>query len=132
MIDVVYFSTTSENTKRFVGKLELDPGAVHRIPLYKSDEPLIVDKPFVLVIPSYGGEVGERPVLPQIIRFLNNEENRQFLSGVICCGNTNFGKTFCKAGYEVSAKCDVPLLAKIEIFGTPEQVCEVKDLLKQL
>lgn len=49
---VVYFSSATENTRRFVDKLGL-PSA--RIPLYKNDEPLIVNEPYVLVCPTYGG-----------------------------------------------------------------------------
>lgn len=47
---VVYFSSATENTRRFVDKLGL-PSA--RIPLYKNDEPLIVNEPYVLVCPTY-------------------------------------------------------------------------------
>src|SRR6476619_4149021 len=46
---VVYFSSVSENTHRFVGKLGVP--AV-RIPLHGRIE---VDEPYVLVLPTYGG-----------------------------------------------------------------------------
>ena len=49
---LVYFSSTSENTHRFVGKLGLP--AV-RIPLLPTDGPLRVDEEYVLVVPTYGG-----------------------------------------------------------------------------
>ena len=49
---VVYFSSTTENTKRFVEKVGL-PSA--RIPLRRAEAPLEVDEPFVLVCPTYGG-----------------------------------------------------------------------------
>jgi len=131
-MDVVYYSSVSGNTKRFVESLDLENSEVHRIPLRKADALLEVTKPFVLIIPSYGGEAGERPVLPPIIRFLNNPANRALIVGVVCCGNTNFGATYCKAGIEVAAKCKVPLLAKVEIFGTPEQVSDVKSIIEHL
>ena len=49
---LVYFSSTSENTHRFVGKLGF-PTA--RIPLRRTDPPLTVDEEYVLVVPTYGG-----------------------------------------------------------------------------
>ncbi|NYM64127.1 class Ib ribonucleoside-diphosphate reductase assembly flavoprotein NrdI, partial [Salmonella enterica] len=41
---VVYFSSTTENTHRFVQKLGF-PSA--RIPLRRTDEPLVVNEPYV-------------------------------------------------------------------------------------
>ena len=49
MHQVVYFSNVSENTKRFVEKLDVD--AV-RIPLNQKLEIPQVDKPFVLITPT--------------------------------------------------------------------------------
>ena len=51
---VVYFSSVTDNTHRFVQKLDL-PNV--RIPLRLKDEPLIVNEPYVLVCPTYGGGV---------------------------------------------------------------------------
>ena len=93
---VVYYSSATENTRRFVDKLGL-PSA--RIPLRKSEEPLIVDEPYVLVCPTYGGGASishqnSRPVPPQVIRFLNDEHNRSLIRAVIAGGNSNFGADF--------------------------------------
>ena len=93
---VVYFSSVTDNTHRFVQKLDL-PNV--RIPLRLKDEPLIVNEPYVLVCPTYGGGVsltGEnsRPVPRQVIRFLNNEHNRSFIRAVVAGGNSNFGADF--------------------------------------
>ena len=52
---VVYFSSTTENTHRFVQKLGF-PSA--RIPLRRTEEPLKVNEPYVLVCPTYGGGAG--------------------------------------------------------------------------
>ena len=46
---VVYFSSVSENTHRFVQKLGIP---ATRIPLHGRIE---VDQPYVLVLPTYGG-----------------------------------------------------------------------------
>lgn len=61
MSKLVYFSSVSENTKRFIEKLELPEGSVARIPLRRTEEPLVVDEDFVLMVPTYGGgNTGER------------------------------------------------------------------------
>lgn len=120
---LVYFSSVSGNTARFVGKL----GArAVRIPLHSTDPALVVDEPYVLVTPTYGGGQGrghEKGAVPkQVIRFLNDERNRRLIRGVISAGNTNFGDAFCLAGDIISRKCNVPHLYRLEVFGTPEDV----------
>ena len=120
---LVYFSSVSGNTARFVEKI--DARAV-RIPLHAGDPPLRVDEPFILVTPTYGGGQGrgvEKGAVPkQVIRFLNDEHNRGLIRGVISAGNTNFGEHFCLAGEIISRKCRVPHLYRLEVFGTPEDV----------
>ena len=121
---VVYYSSATENTRRFVDKLGL-PSA--RIPLRKSEEPLLVDEPYVLVCPTYGGGASishqnSRPVPPQVIRFLNNEHNRSLIRAVIAGGNSNFGADFGKAGDVIAAKCKVPYVYRFELMGTDEDV----------
>ncbi|WP_417562381.1 class Ib ribonucleoside-diphosphate reductase assembly flavoprotein NrdI [Microbacterium sp.] len=133
---LVYFSSVSGNTARFVDKLGLP--AV-RIPLHTgphSAEPALhVDEPFVLVTPTYGGGQGrgeEKGAVPkQVIRFLNDEGNRSWIRGVISAGNTNFGQSYCLAGEIISRKCHVPHLYRIEVFGTPEDVVNVSDGLEK-
>lgn len=130
---IVYFSSTTRNTDRFVGKLGL-PSA--RIPLYRSEEPLSVNQPFVLICPTYGGGAsisGEdsRPVPRQVIRFLNDPGNRGLLRGVIASGNINFGEDFCRAGDVIAAKCDVPYLYRFELMGTPSDVARVREGLAE-
>ncbi len=129
---LVYFSSVSGNTARFVEKLGM-PAA--RIPLHRNEPDLIVDEPFVLVTPTYGGGQGkseEKDAVPkQVIRFLNDENNRRNIRGVISAGNTNFGEAYCLAGEIVSRKCQVPHLYRIEVFGTPEDVDRVSEGLEQ-
>ena len=121
---VVYFSSATENTHRFVEKLGL-PSA--RIPLRLTDEPLIVNEPYVLVCPTYGGGASisgqnTRPVPKQVIRFLNDEHNRSFIRAVVAGGNSNFGTDFGKAGDVIAAKCKVPYVYRFELLGTEEDV----------
>ena len=129
---LVYFSSVSGNTARFIEKLGK---RALRIPLRPTDPPLHVDEPFVLVTPTYGGGAGrgvEKGAVPkQVIRFLNDEHNRSLIRGVISAGNTNFGDAFCLAGDVISRKCSVPHLYRIEVFGTPEDVEHVTEGLEQ-
>lgn len=124
--NLVYFSSVSENTHRFVQKLGLP---AIRIPLHGRIE---VDEPYVLVLPTYGG--GHKTPDPsaggyvpkQVIAFLNNEHNRSLLRGVIAAGNTNFGAEFGYAGEVVSRKCGVPYLYRFELMGTADDVEAVR------
>ena len=128
MVNLVYFSSVSGNTHRFVEKLGTP--AV-RIPLHAKDEPLIVHEPYVLILPTYGGGPDTRAVPKQVIKFLNVEENRSHLRGVIAAGNTNFGEAYGIAGDIVARKCQVPFLYRFELFGTPDDVTAVHDGLEQ-
>ncbi|MGW9630954.1 class Ib ribonucleoside-diphosphate reductase assembly flavoprotein NrdI [Agromyces sp. NPDC055520] len=124
MTNLVYFSSVSGNTKRFIDKLGR---AALRIPLYSREDALHVDEPFVLVVPTYGGGEGKGAVPKQVIRFLNDPDNRSNIRGVISAGNTNFGTAFGLAGDIIAAKTGVPHLYRFEVFGTPDDVRAVND-----
>lgn len=132
-VRLVYFSSVTETTHRFVQKLGLP--AV-RIPVKKADGPvegtILVHDPYVLILPTYGrgrgnGAVGYVP--KQVIKFLNNEHNRSLIRGVIAAGNTQFGDEYCLAGDVVSSKCNVPYLYRFEMMGTAEDVEAVREVL---
>ena len=129
-ITLVYFSNYSENTKRFVEKLT---DAAIRIPVRPGDaRDLVVGSEYVLVVPTYGGG-SEAPAIPKSVKiFLNNPANRDLLRGVIGTGNTNFGEHFCKAADMICDKTGVPLIARVEIMGTPEDVEVIKQRLEIL
>ena len=127
MTEIVYFSSVSGNTKRFVEKLGRPAS---RIPLHAKDAPLTATRPYVLVLPTYGGGITGGAVPKQVIRFLNDENNRSLIRGVIGAGNTNFGEAFCLAGDIIAKKCDVPHLYRFEVFGTPDDVRIVHDGLE--
>lgn len=128
VVDLVYFSSVSGNTHRFVEKLGRP---ALRIPLRSSEEPLVVAEPYVLLLPTYGGGPETRAVPKQVIRFLNDERNRRNLRGVIAAGNTNFGEAYGIAGDIVARKCRVPFLYRFELFGTPDDVTAVQEGLEQ-
>lgn len=118
---LVYFSSSSENTHRFVDKLTLP---ALRIPL-ATNQKLKVERPYILIVPSYGGGSEHGAVPPQAIRFLNDATNRSWIRGVIGAGNRNFGAAFCLAGEIIAKKCQVPFLYRFELLGTAEDVTRV-------
>lgn len=128
MANLVYFSSISGNTHRFVEKLGCP---ALRIPLYSTEEPLLADEPYVLILPTYGGGPETRAVPKQVIRFLNDERNRKLIRGVIAAGNTNFGDAYGIAGDIVATKLQVPHLYRFELFGTPDDVRAVQEGLEK-
>ena len=124
---LVYFSSTSENTHRFVGKLGFRSA---RIPRRPKEAPLAVDEEYVLLVPTYGGGSVKGAVPKQVIKFLNDSHNRSLCRGVISSGNTNFGEAYCLAGDIIASKLNVPLLYRYELLGTPTDVVRVKEGLE--
>ncbi|MCR6688839.1 class Ib ribonucleoside-diphosphate reductase assembly flavoprotein NrdI [Cellulomonas sp.] len=129
MSSLVYFSSASNNTHRFVEKLGLP---AQRIPLRPTEPFLHVTEPYVLVVPTYGGGNEGGAVPRQVVKFLNDTANRALIRGVIAAGNTNFGEAYCIAGEIVAAKCRVPYLYGFELMGTNEDVLRVRDGLERL
>lgn len=128
MVEIVYFSSATGNTRRFVEKLGYP---AHRIPLHPHDEFLHVHTDFILITPTYGGGNIKGAVPKQVIKFLNDATNRSYCRGVISSGNTNFGPAYCLAGDIISAKLHVPHMYKFELLGTPEDVSRVRERLKE-
>lgn len=125
---IVYFSSRSENTHRFVGRLGLRAA---RIPASAAVADAGICEPFVLIVPTYAGEGGKGAVPKQVIRFLNDADTRSNLRGVIAAGNSNFGATFGIAGDIISAKCRVPYLYRFELLGTEDDVMNVRNGLER-
>lgn len=122
MGQIVYFSSRSENTHRFIQRLGL---ANQRLPEGSQQAPEMRE-PYVLVTPTYGGGGNKGAVPKPVIHFLNRPENRSLLRGVIAAGNSNFGRAFGLAGTIISQKCQVPYLYRFELLGTDEDVNAVK------
>jgi protein involved in ribonucleotide reduction len=129
-IDLVYFSNYSGNTKRFVERLN---GNAIRIPIDTSSfGNIVMDREYVLFVPTYGGGSEKSAIPRQVRHFLNNVTNRNLLRGVVGFGNTNFGEHFCKAADMISQKTGVPIIGRVEIFGTDEDVIRIKERLELL
>ncbi|MDO5719338.1 MAG: class Ib ribonucleoside-diphosphate reductase assembly flavoprotein NrdI [Actinomycetaceae bacterium] len=127
--NLVYFSSVSNNTHRFIERLQRP--AV-RIPLRPRIEGQIqVCNPYVLIVPTYGGGEESGAIPRQVADFLNNKHNRSLIRGVITSGNRNFGKYFCLAGPIISEKCGVPELYRFELLGTSHDIRQVNQGLER-
>lgn len=125
---LVYFSSASGNTARFVARLGLEAG---RIPVSPADAMPEPASPYVLICPTYADGEGRGAVPKQVIRFLNDPRRRTLLRGVIAGGNRNFGATFALSGKVISDKCNVPVLYRFELAGTDLDVARVQAGLEQ-
>ena len=104
-----------------------------RIPIDTNDSrDFLVSNEYVLFVPTYGGGSEKSAIPRQVRRFLNNEQNRNLLRGVVGFGNTNFGEHFCKAADIISRKTGVPVIARVEIFGTQDDVNKVQERMRML
>lgn len=122
MTGIVFFSSASENTARFVARLGLP---AQRLPVRPSDPMPAVAGPFVLVCPTYADGAGRGAVPKSVIAFLNDPRRRALLRGVIGGGNRSFGATFALAARVVAQKCSVPVLWRFELAGTDNDIRQV-------
>lgn len=129
---LIYFSSASNYTQRFVEKLGFEDSLVARLPLITKHPTLLAQEPFVLLFPTYGGGDGNGAVPKQVIKFLNVPENRALLQGVIASGNTNFYDAYCLGGDIVARKTNKPVMYRFELMGTQEDVEKVRTGLEEL
>lgn len=127
MGQLVYFSSSSQNTHRFVMRLGMRAERIALRSVDDGEDSLRMREPFVLVTPTYGGGGYKGAVPKPVIRFLNIVENRALIRGVIAAGNSNFGEGFGLAGKIISAKCQVPYLYRFELLGTDEDIGNVRN-----
>ena len=116
---LVYFSSVSENTHRFVQKLGLP---AIRIPLHGRIR-RSTSRTCWCCRPTAAAErrrmstpAGTCP--SRSSHSSTTSTTGRCIRGVIAAGNTNFGAEFCYAGDVVSRKCGVPYLYRFELMGT--------------
>lgn len=134
MLNLIFFSNYSKNTQRFVESLNWTGGEVFQIPVQvdtRSFEDAPVDQPYILITPSYG-TIGQGRVPAQVKKFLSEEVRRESMAAVIGTGNMNFGDEYCMAATVIGAKFNKPVIAKIELAGTPQDVTNTRDLLLRI
>lgn len=125
---LVYYSSGSGNTDRFIRRLALP---ALRIPI-RADQPQPEPQlPFVLICPTYADGEGRGAVPKQVIAFLNAPTRRALLRGVIGSGNRNFGATYALSARVIAQKCAVPVLASFELAGTDTDIARIRDGLTQ-
>lgn len=125
---LVYYSSASGNTQRFITKLGLP---ALRIPIGVEQPLPEITEPFVLVCPTYADGHGRGAVPQEVIRLLKHPQARQNIKGVIGSGNRNFGHLFACSGKIVARNCQVPLLYQFELAGTDKELREVSGRLQQ-
>lgn len=127
--DIIYYSSTSGNTARFMARLGMP---AKRIPISEVDDMPEVTRDYVLICPTYADGEGKGSVPKQVIRFLNDAANRSRLIGVIATGNRNFGETYALSGRIIAKKCNVPQLYSFELAGTDTDIARVREGLIKL
>ncbi|MDR7124753.1 class Ib ribonucleoside-diphosphate reductase assembly flavoprotein NrdI [Pseudotabrizicola sp. 4114] len=120
---LVYYSSASGNTARFVAALGL---SATRIPIRPADPMPTPALPYVLICPTFADGMGRGAVPKQVIAFLNDPARRALIRGVIAGGNRNFGATYALAGKVIAAKCAIPVLYSFELAGTETDVTRVR------
>ncbi|WCP65899.1 class Ib ribonucleoside-diphosphate reductase assembly flavoprotein NrdI [Vibrio tubiashii] len=125
---IVYYSSASGNTQRFVERLDVE---AIRLPISEDEPTQLIGQPFVLICPTYADGEGRGAVPKSVIKVLNQAENRAHLKGVIASGNRNFGELFAQAGKIIANKCHVPVLYRFELSGTQHDVQAVQQGLEQ-
>lgn len=123
MAQLVYFSSRSGNTAKFVARLGLD---ALRIPIGADGPMPAPDQPYVLITPTFADGEGRGAVPKQVIQFLNDPARRALIRGVISGGNRNFGVFFASSGDVISRKCGIPLLCRFELAGTETDIARVR------
>ena len=110
---IVYWSSNSGGTRRVAEALN-----TNTVELSDYDG----TSPYVLACPTYdqprGGFI-PRPVQ----QFL--EEHAHLMVGVLGLGNRNFGEKYCQAAHDISKQFNVPVLWRIEIMGSQEDLAIV-------
>ena len=116
---IVYWSSNSGGTRRVAEALNTDT-----VELAGYDG----KSPYVLACPTYDqprGGFTPRPVQ----QFL--EEHAHLMVGVLGLGNRNFGEKYCQAAHDISKQFNVPVLWRIEIMGSQEDLTIVDSGMTQ-
>lgn len=109
---IVYTSRTG-NVRHIINKLNL--------PNCEITKDLLVNEPYFLF--TYTDKLGEVP--PLVEDFL--EVNDHLLKGIIASGNINFGDLYCKSADIISEKHNVPIIRKIDLRGTNEDIESIQN-----
>ena len=128
MPGLVYFSSASGNSARFVSRLgcAMPQMGLYRIPISPSEPMPAPEGDYVLICPTFADGEGRGAVPKQVIRFLNDPARRAGIRGVIAGGNRNFGATFALAGKVIAEKCNIPVLYRFELAGNDDDLARCR------
>src|SRR5699024_3498499 len=110
---IVYWSSNSGGTRRVAEALNTET-----VELAEYDG----KSPYVLMTPTYDQPRGGFTPKP-VTQFLNNHAH--LMVGVLGVGNRNFGEKYCQAAHDISKQFNVPVLWRIEIMGSEEDLAVV-------
>ena len=110
---IVYWSSNSGGTRRVAEALNTDT-----VELADYDGA----SPYVLLTPTYDQPRGGFTPKP-VQQFL--EEHAHLMVGVLGVGNRSFGDKFCMGAHDISKQFNVPVLWRIEIMGSQEDLAIV-------
>lgn len=110
-------------TVKFVGKLGLKS---HR--LVNEGDVYPIKEDYILILPTYNHEDS----LDIVEMFINTEDNKDFLKGVVGSGNRNFNDLFCISAKTIVKKYEVPLLHCFEFQGETRDVEIVRNEVEKL
>ena len=116
---IIYWSSNSGGTRRVAEAL-----ATKTVELADYDGV----SPYVLMCPTYDQPRGGFTPKP-VQAFL--EEYAHLMVGVIGSGNRNFGDHYCQAAHDISKQFNVPVLWRIEIMGSQEDLAIVDSGMNQ-
>lgn len=83
---------------------------------------------FVFMFPTYGSPRTGNHVPRGVKKFLAEHGDR--MVGVVGFGNSIFGPEFCAGAAKVAERWDVPLLAKVDLVPTGEQVRTINKFME--
>jgi protein involved in ribonucleotide reduction len=115
---MIVFASRTGNVRYIVDKLNL--------PSSEITEGLVISYPYLLI--TYTDGLGEVP--QRVTNFLEDENNQVNLKGIVVTGNVNFGEYFCKAGDLICRNFNVPIIRKIDLRGTQEDINEIRKQYK--
>ena len=116
---IVYWSSNSGGTKRVAEALNTDTVEISG---YDGASP------YVLACPTYDQPRGGFTPKP-VTDFLKLHAGK--MVGVIGLGNRNFGDKYCQAAHDISNQFNVPVLWRIEIMGSQEDLAVVDSGMRE-
>lgn len=117
---MIVFTSRTGNVRHIVNSLKL--------PSLEINQDLVMSEPYLLF--TYTDGLGDTP--KQVVNFLQNETNQEYIKGVIVSGNVNFGSYFCKPADVISNNLNVPVIRRIDLRGTNEDVLAIQTEYKKL